>query len=132
MTRSSTQGALVEARPKTREICYACQRECAATQATAVKTDNAYFLDAFYIARPTMTSENSFPAGLQDMREFGLVEALVRRRARRFFMQAENLDGALAYKSRRLPRSSCSQEPLRLSSESTAASSAVPANGFCR
>ena len=50
-----------------------------------------------------MTSENSFPPGFQDMLEFGLIEALMGRRARRFFMGAEIPDGVLAYKSRHKP-----------------------------
>ena len=37
------------------------------------------------------------------MLEFGLIEALMGRRARRFFMGAEIPDGVLAYKSRHKP-----------------------------
>src|SRR6266403_4483420 len=51
----------------------------------------------------TMTSENSLPPGFQNMLEFGLIEALMGRRARRFFMGAEIPDGVLAYKSRHKP-----------------------------
>jgi hypothetical protein len=40
------------------------------------------------------------PPGLQDMLEFGLVDALLGRRSRRFFMGAEIPDGIFAYKSR--------------------------------
>src|SRR5689334_6730663 len=47
-----------------------------------------------------MTTENAFPAGFKDMLDFGLVEALMGRRARRFFLGAEIPDGVLAYKSR--------------------------------
>jgi hypothetical protein len=47
-----------------------------------------------------MASENSLPPGFQDMLAFGLVEALMGRRARRFFMGAEIQDGVFAYKSR--------------------------------
>jgi hypothetical protein len=50
-----------------------------------------------------MASENSLPLGFQDMIEFGLVEALMGRRARRVFMGAEIPDGVLAYKSRYQP-----------------------------
>ena len=50
-----------------------------------------------------MTSENSLPVSFRDMIEFGLVEALMGRRARRFFMGAEIPDGVLAYKSRHKP-----------------------------
>jgi len=50
-----------------------------------------------------MTSENNLPAGFQDMVDFGLVEALMGRRARRFFRGAEIPDGVLAYKSRQKP-----------------------------
>jgi hypothetical protein len=39
------------------------------------------------------------PAGFQDMLSFPLVEALLGRRSRRFFMGAEIPDGVLAYKS---------------------------------
>ncbi len=38
--------------------------------------------------------------GIQDMLSFGLVEALLGRRSRRFFMGAEIPDGVFAYKSR--------------------------------
>ena len=51
----------------------------------------------------TMASENSLPPGFRDMLEFGLIEALMGRRARRFFMGAEIPDGVLAYKSRHEP-----------------------------
>jgi len=43
-----------------------------------------------------MASENGVPPGFQDMLASGLVEALIGRRARRFFMGAEiggNNDG---------------------------------------
>ena len=40
------------------------------------------------------------PPGFQDMLEFGLVDALLGRRSRRFFMGAEIPDGIFAYKSR--------------------------------
>ena len=42
----------------------------------------------------------SVPPGFQDMLNFGLVEALLGRRSRRFFMGAEIPEGVLAYKSR--------------------------------
>ena len=38
-------------------------------------------------------SQASLPAGFQDMLEFGLIEGLMGRRARRFFMGAEIPDG---------------------------------------
>ena len=47
--------------------------------------------------------QRSFPPGFQDMLEFGFIEALTGRRARRFFMGAEIPDGVLAYKSRHDP-----------------------------
>jgi hypothetical protein len=50
-----------------------------------------------------LASQRSFPAGFQDMLEFGLIEGLIGRRARRFFMGAEIPDGVLAYKSRHHP-----------------------------
>ncbi|TLD41990.1 MAG: hypothetical protein JETT_1779 [Candidatus Jettenia ecosi] len=40
------------------------------------------------------------PPGFQDMLAFGLVEALLGRRSRRFFLGAEIPDGVFAYKSR--------------------------------
>ncbi len=40
------------------------------------------------------------PPGFQDMLEFGLAEALLGRRSRRFFMGAEIPDGFFAYKSK--------------------------------
>jgi hypothetical protein len=43
------------------------------------------------------------PPGFQDMLSFGLVEALLGRRSRRFFMGAEIPDGVFAYKSRYAP-----------------------------
>jgi hypothetical protein len=44
--------------------------------------------------------KSDVPAGLKDTLEFGLVEALLGRRSRRFFMGAEIPDGVFAYKSR--------------------------------
>lgn len=41
--------------------------------------------------------------GFQDMLSFGLFEALLERRSRRFFMGAEIPDGVLAYKSQHEP-----------------------------
>src|SRR5262245_58569052 len=43
-----------------------------------------------------MTWQRTFPLGFQDMLEFGFIEALTGRRARRFFMGAEIPDGVLA------------------------------------
>ena len=40
------------------------------------------------------------PSGFQDLFGFGLIDALLGRRSRRFFMGAEIPDGVLAYKSR--------------------------------
>jgi hypothetical protein len=42
----------------------------------------------------------NLPLGFQDMLSFGLIEGLLGRRSRRFFMGAEILDGVFAYKSR--------------------------------
>ena len=50
-----------------------------------------------------MLSQTSLPAGFRDMLEFGLIEGLIGRRARRFFIGAEIPDGVLAYKSRHDP-----------------------------
>ncbi|KCZ72964.1 hypothetical protein ANME2D_00022 [Candidatus Methanoperedens nitroreducens] len=41
--------------------------------------------------------------GLQDILEFGFIEALLGRRSRRFFLGAEIPDGVFAYKSRHAP-----------------------------
>lgn len=43
------------------------------------------------------------PHGFEDMLRFGLMESLLGRRSRRFFMGAEIPDGVLAYKSRHNP-----------------------------
>lgn len=47
--------------------------------------------------------KNSLPLGFTDMLDFGLVEALLGRRSRRFFMGAEIPDGVFAYTSRHEP-----------------------------
>ncbi|MCJ8164350.1 hypothetical protein MKJ04_05800 [Pontibacter sp. E15-1] len=46
---------------------------------------------------------HNVPPGFQDMMHFGLVEALLGRRSRRFFMGAEIPDGVLAYTSKHKP-----------------------------
>lgn len=46
----------------------------------------------------------SFPPGLRDLLDFRLIEALLGRRSRRFFMGAEIPDGVFAYKSRHQPQ----------------------------
>ncbi|MHC4207776.1 MAG: hypothetical protein ACYSTT_24235, partial [Planctomycetota bacterium] len=43
------------------------------------------------------------PQGYEDMLSFGLIESLLGRRSRRFFMGAEIPDGVFAYKSRHDP-----------------------------
>lgn len=43
------------------------------------------------------------PVGFKDMLSFGLIDALMGRRSRRFFMGAEIPDGVFAYKSRHKP-----------------------------
>jgi len=45
----------------------------------------------------------NLPLGFQDMLSFGLIEGLLGRRSRRFFMGAEILDGVFEYKSRHKP-----------------------------
>jgi len=45
----------------------------------------------------------AFPPGFHDIRVFGLIEALLGRRSRRFFMGAEIPDGVFAYKSKHEP-----------------------------
>jgi hypothetical protein len=44
-----------------------------------------------------------FPPGFQDVLNFGLIESLLGRRSRRFFMGAEISDGVFAYRSRQNP-----------------------------
>ena len=51
------------------------------------------------------------PPGYKDMFNFGLIEALLGRRSRRFFMGAQISDGVFAFKSK--------QEPLPLSELNT-------------
>jgi hypothetical protein len=50
-----------------------------------------------------MMKKSSTPPGFRDMLEFGMIEALLGRRSRRFFKGAEIPDGVLAYKSRHSP-----------------------------
>lgn len=50
-----------------------------------------------------LMNEKRLPQGYEDMLEFGLVEALLGRRSRRFFMGAEIPDGVFCYKSRQQP-----------------------------
>jgi hypothetical protein len=45
----------------------------------------------------------TIPPGFEDMLRFGLMEAILGRRSRRFFMGAEIPDGVFAYKSRHPP-----------------------------
>ncbi len=47
-----------------------------------------------------VTEKLTVPSGFQNMQAFSLLEALLGRRSRRFFMGAEIPDGVLAYKSR--------------------------------
>jgi hypothetical protein len=44
---------------------------------------------------------SDFPPGFNDLREFGLIDALLGRRSRRFFMGAEIPDGVFAFKSKK-------------------------------
>ncbi|MEX0741704.1 MAG: hypothetical protein WD079_02835, partial [Phycisphaeraceae bacterium] len=46
-------------------------------------------------------ADPKIPPGFQDMLEFGLLEALLGRRSRRFFQGATIPDGVLAYRSRK-------------------------------
>ncbi len=45
----------------------------------------------------------SLPPGYKDMFNFGLIEALLGRRSRRFFMGAEIPDGVFSFKSKHEP-----------------------------
>ncbi|MFD2247762.1 hypothetical protein [Pontibacter ruber] len=47
--------------------------------------------------------KQDLPRGFQDMMQFGLIEALLGRRSRRFFMGAEIPDGVFKYKSKHAP-----------------------------
>jgi hypothetical protein len=48
-------------------------------------------------------NDATFPPGFQDIKNFGLIEALLGRRSRRFFMGAEIPDGVFAFKSKKEP-----------------------------
>jgi hypothetical protein len=48
-------------------------------------------------------AKNGLPRGFEDMLSFGLIESLLGRRSRRFFMGAEIPDGVFAYKSQHDP-----------------------------
>ena len=50
-----------------------------------------------------LMEKNTLPPGFQDMLSFGLIEALLGRRSRRFFMGAEIPDGVFKYKSKHEP-----------------------------
>lgn len=47
--------------------------------------------------------QDGLPPGFQDMLDFGLIEAILGRRSRRFFLGAEIPDGVFAYKSKHPP-----------------------------
>ncbi len=47
--------------------------------------------------------QQTLPPGFDDLLSFGLIEALLGRRSRRFFLGAEIPDGVLAYRSRHKP-----------------------------
>jgi len=57
-------------------------------------------------------AKNGLPRGFEDMLSFGLIESLLGRRSRRFFMGAEIPDGVFAYKSRHNPVSLSELEKL--------------------
>ncbi|MBW2408187.1 MAG: hypothetical protein JRF72_00205, partial [Deltaproteobacteria bacterium] len=46
---------------------------------------------------------SNFPPGYKNLSNFGLIEALLGRRSRRFFMGAEIPDGVFAFKSKQDP-----------------------------
>ena len=48
-------------------------------------------------------AKNGLPRGFEDLLSFGLIESLLGRRSRRFFMGAEIPDGVFTYKSRHDP-----------------------------
>jgi hypothetical protein len=48
-------------------------------------------------------TDTDLPPGFYDMHEFGLIEALLGRRSRRFFMGAKIPDGVFAYRSKKDP-----------------------------
>jgi hypothetical protein len=48
-------------------------------------------------------NDATFPPGFQGIKNFGLIEALLGRRSRRFFMGAEIPDGVFAFKSKKEP-----------------------------
>jgi hypothetical protein len=55
------------------------------------------------MTKEILMTNQSIPQGFNDMLSFGLIEALLGRRSRRFFMGAEIPDGVFAYKSRHKP-----------------------------
>ncbi len=55
------------------------------------------------IERKGVMEKLTAPPGFHDMLEFGLINALLGRRSRRFFLGAEIPDGVFAYKSRHAP-----------------------------
>ena len=57
-------------------------------------------------------SSSNFPAGLKNALDFGLIEALLGRRSRRFLMGATIPDGPLAYTSRQQPTPLTEQEKM--------------------
>ena len=52
--------------------------------------------------------------GYQDMLKFGLIDALLGRRSRRFFLGAEIPDGVFAYKSRHAPVPLSARVPINV------------------
>ena len=61
-------------------------------------------------------SQFKFPPGYQDMLSFGLIDALLGRRSRRFFLGAEIPDGVFTYKSRHKPMPLTELEKLLVAS----------------
>ena len=55
------------------------------------------------MAKSKSLYEEKLPPGFEDMMNFGLIEALLNRRSRRFFVGAEIPDGVFKFKSRHKP-----------------------------
>ena len=62
-----------------------------------------------------MMKQSDFARGFSEMANFGLMEALLGRRSRRFFKGAEIPDGVLKYKSKHPPMPLSEPEKMLLS-----------------
>jgi hypothetical protein len=56
-----------------------------------------------FMINEDLMKPSTLPPGFQDLLSFGLMDGLLGRRSRRFFMGAEIPDGVFTYKSRHKP-----------------------------